>query len=119
MSAQVLNLDVIEQGATFSQVVTLNPVINLTGCTGRCQIRQYTNQSYPVLAAPVITIDANPLLGKFTIAMTAAITAAFPTAGLTHSDRLTCYYDVEMVNGTTITRVLQGSVQVSPRVTTA
>lgn len=116
MSAQSLNLDSIEQGATWSQQITLDPVVDLTSYTGTCKIRQYTNQNYPILAEPTVTIDT-PASGIFTLSLTATQTKNLPCTGLSFTDRLTLYYDVEMTQGATVLRVLQGSVQVTPGVT--
>ena len=116
MSANTINL-LIDQGATFSQVVTLDPVIDLTGYAGTCQIRQYPSPLSAVVATPTITVDANPLLGKFTIALTAAQALAIPVSGTAHSDKTTYYYDVNMTKTADVMRVLQGTVSVSPVVT--
>jgi len=116
MSTTTLNL-LINQNETFSQVVTLDPVINLTGYAGTCQIRQYPSPLSAVVASPTITLDADPTLGKFTIAMTAAITRELPVSGTAHSDKTTYYYDVNMTSAATVIRVLQGTVAVSPSVT--
>jgi len=116
MSTTTLNL-LVNQNETFAQVVTLDPVVNLTGYVGTCQIRQYPSPLSAVVASPTITLDVNPLLGKFTIAMTAAITLALPVSGTAHTEKTTYYYDVNMTSGTTVIRVLQGTVSVSPCVT--
>jgi hypothetical protein len=115
MSAQSLNLNSIEQGATWSQQITLDPVVDLTGYTGVCRIRQYTNQNYPILAEPTVTIDT-PASGILTLSLTATQSANLPCTGLSFTDRLTLYYDVEVTSGTTVLRILQGTVQVTPRV---
>lgn len=116
MAAMTQNLT-IEQGTTWSQTITLSPVVDLTGLAGRCQIRQYPSPLYPVIASPAIALAVDPTTGVFTMSLTAAETAAMPVAGTSHTDKTTYYYDVEMYNGSSVLRVLQGSIQVSPEVT--
>lgn len=118
MAAQVLNLNNIEQGATWEQVITLSPVVNLTGFAGKCEIRASASIESRIVAAPTVTIDANPLLGKFTLSLTAAQTATIPCTTFTAYNTLTRYqYDVIITSGTNVIRVLNGNVSVSPQIT--
>lgn len=122
MSAMVLNLNNIEQGADWSQVITLDPVVDLTGYTGTCQIRSTASADSPVVASPTVTLDADPTLGKFTLALAAVDTSRIPVTYTTAYSVLTPYqYDVKMTHGVSgaVLRVLNGRVSVSPQVTRA
>jgi hypothetical protein len=122
MAAGVCNL-LIQQGETFSRVITITdnqvvPVpINLTGYTARASIRP-TADSSTITANFICTFDPNPALGKITISLTDTITAGIPTTGKTAFDKLAKYqWDMEIVTGSTVTRLLNGAVEVSPEVT--
>ncbi|MFD5384265.1 hypothetical protein ACFWMG_04710 [Streptomyces sp. NPDC127074] len=100
----------IEQGATFAETYTSTnddgSAVDWTGWTPRAQIR--------VLAAPdaELLLDLTPYL----TATGAAITLSIPadtTTTLTRSGR----WDLELVNGTTVIRLLQGRATLAPEVT--
>lgn len=122
MAAIVLDLN-IEQGSTFLQNVVLSPVIDLTGFTGVCHIRAQASPNYPIVAKPVITVSATvPETGAFSIALSATDTAGIPctsvgTGALMYNILTTYTYDVEMVKGSEVIRVVNGKVLVSPEVT--
>lgn len=116
MATNVVTLT-INQGATFSQTITLDPVIDLTGGTGTCQIREKASQAKPIIASPTVTLSGTPTNGVFTLYLTAAQTLAFPVNGESYSDTTTYYYDVNMVISGTTTRVAHGPCIVSPAVT--
>lgn len=107
----------INQGETFSQAITLDPVVDLTGGVGTCQIRQKASQAYPVLASPSVTLSATPADGTFTLALTAAQTLALPVNGDTYASVASYVYDVFMTISGVVTKVAAGSVTVSPAVT--
>lgn len=105
----------IEQGATLRQPfiwLAGGAPVNLTGWTGRMQIRQDVTSS--IALATLSTANGGIVIdgpsGKFSMYMTAAQTAAlsFDTA----------VYDLELVavNGDVI-RIIQGDVVLSPEVT--
>lgn len=122
MAAMVLNLNTIEQGADWSQVVTLDPVVDLTGYTGTCQIRATASADSPVVASPSVTLDADPTLGKFTLALAAVDTSRIPVQYSSSYSTLSRYlYDVKFVHGVSgaVIRALNGTVSVSPQVTRA
>lgn len=105
----------IEQGATLRQPFEWKAggvPVNLTGWTGRMQIRPDVASSsvYATLTTANGGISINGPAGTFSIYMTASQTAAlsFDTA----------VYDLELiaVNGDVI-RIIQGDVIVSPEVT--
>ena len=102
----------IEQGTTWSVTVTLKKTnqspFDLTGYTGRCQIRK-TYTSTNILASPTVTIPSGTD-GKVVLSLTEAQTSSLPDTY--------AVYDVELVapNGD-VTRILQGKVKVSLEVT--
>jgi hypothetical protein len=106
----------IEQGAT-----TIKPFVwksgedvpvNLTGATVRMQVRRSTSSSDVLLEASTANsrIQLDPLLGKFTLVLSATVTAAISW--------LTGVYDIEITasNGV-VTRLVQGTITVSKEVT--
>lgn len=104
-----------EQGATFSRQVlwkdSLGVPINLTGFTGRMQLRKsYNSLTYIIsLTTENGGITLGGVLGTIDILMTASQTAAI-TAG-------NYLYDLELVNGSTVYRLLSGSIEVTAEVT--
>lgn len=107
----------IYQGATFSRTFqwktgTPAVAVNLTGYTARMQIRRKITDTDVVLSLTTsnggITIT-NAAQGTFQIDITATQTEALTIkAGV---------YDLEMVSGAVVTRLLQGAISVSPEVT--
>lgn len=106
----------IEQGATLLKTVTWKDdngtPINLTGCTARLQARSST--SSPTVLIDLTTenggIVITPLTGTLTLNMTATQTAALAFKR--------AKYDLEVVDAAGfVTRLLQGSISVSPEVT--
>jgi len=116
MAVTAANL-AINQGETYSQVLTSNPVVNLTGAVGVCQIRQKASGQYPVLASPTVTLSATPTDGTVTLALTAAETAAMPVYGDSSSNTTSYVYDVFVTIGGVKTKIFVGSAVVSPAVT--
>jgi len=109
MAAGKLNL-VVEQGATFSRTVTVSnsgTPVNLTGKTLRGKLRRRPTDV--AAAADFTTAITNAAGGVFTISL-----AATTTSGLRAEDH---YYDIELVDGATVTRLLEGTVYVSFEVT--
>jgi hypothetical protein len=109
-----LNLS-IEQGATFTHVLTwkdeLDVAINLTGATARMQVRDSIDGEVLIelttendrLSIPVGTD------GKIHLEISATDTAAMTwVKGV---------YDLEVVIGSTVTRLVEGKVKVSKEVT--
>lgn len=100
----------IEQGATFSETYTTTnddgSPIDWTGWTPRAQIR--------VLAAPdaELLLDLTPYLMVAGTAITLLVPATV-TAALTRSGR----WDLELANGDTVMRILQGRALLLPEVT--
>jgi hypothetical protein len=102
----------IDQGSSFASVVTVEDsqglVFNLTGYTVRGQIRK----SYSSLTAVNFTASvAQASAGTIQISLTAVQTAAMKPGRY--------LYDIEIVQTSSgnVTRVVEGQVEVSPRVT--
>lgn len=115
MAAGTYDLE-LEQGATFALTVTwrdsASAPINLTGYTARMQIRKTVSAPTTILSLT----DANGGLTLGGAAGTIAIAiSATQTAAITASAGV---YDLELVaaNGF-VTRVLEGSVNISKEVT--
>ena len=104
---------VIEQGATFGLTLTYeNPdetPIDLTGMTARMQVRDASDDSLIIeLTTENGRITLGEATGKITLAITAADTAALDRGGV---------YDLELVNGTEVNRIIQGKATLSEEVT--
>ena len=111
-SAGKLDLEVA-QGATFSLTLTIQDstgtAINLTSYTGAAQIRRNYGDSSAVVAFTVTFTDRTN--GIVTISLTSTQTAA-----LTANQK--CVWDMTLTDGSsTVSRILQGNVTISPRVT--
>ena len=119
MIAGVLDI-YIEQGTTWSIDLTIQQSngqpMDLTGYTGRCQIRS-SAISQTILASPAVTVtDAKN--GKLTISLTADETAAIPVNGYSYSSVSQYVYDLELVDGMgRVMRLLNGYARISPEVT--
>lgn len=100
---------VIDQGATFSTDLTLTDengdALNLVGYTANSQLRKWYTSSNSV----AFSTSSNTDTGVVTLSLTANQTAAL-TAGR-------YVYDVEISDGTTISRIVEGIVTVTPNVT--
>lgn len=112
MSAGKLNI-LVEAGATFSKTITVNSTpntpLNLTGKTLRGQIR-YKLQDSAAAATFTFTLanqSTNPGVATW-------ILSATDSALLTQTRAI---YDVELVDGSTVTRLLEGEVFISLNVT--
>jgi hypothetical protein len=114
MAATTYDL-LIEQGATYSQVITYKDngvAVNLTGYTARMQVRA-TLESASTLVE-LTTENSRIALGGTAGTITLTIAAA-DTAALTSGRGV---YDLELVSGAGIvTRLLQGVATISRNVT--
>jgi|TARA_B100000085_G_scaffold70116_1_gene62816 hypothetical protein len=110
--AALTNL-LIEQGASFSSTITLynedDTVFDLTDYTAASQIRKsYSSSS--ASATFTIAFSADRTLGQITLSLTPTQTANLEEGRYV--------YDTEVTSSdSTVTRVLQGTVTVSPNVT--
>ena len=105
----------IEQGATFSQVITYKDngvAVNLTGYTARMQVRATLESASTLIE--LTTANSRIALGGAAGTITLSIAAA-DTAALTSGRGV---YDLELVSGSGIvTRLLQGVCTISRNVT--
>lgn len=114
MSAGTWNMT-IEQGATFSAVLTWRDsngsAINLTGHTARMQIRTSARAAAATLSLTTENgrIALGGAAGTITLSISAADTAAIQARPYV--------YDLELVNGATVTPVVKGACLVTPEVT--
>lgn len=102
----------IDQGSDFASTVTVEGsdgiTYNLTGYTARGQIRKSYSSTTAVSFATAIN---SPEQGKIQLTLTAVQTAAMKAGRY--------LYDVEVVQTSSgkVTRVVEGQVEVNPRIT--
>lgn len=105
----------IEQGATFNPVLTWKDqngvLVDLSGYSARMQIRDSVEATGFLHEAT--TVNGQIVLGGAAGTITFNIDAA-TTAGFTFE---TAVYDLELVSGAVVTRLLQGDVVLSLEVT--
>lgn len=116
MVAGIYNNFIIEQGATFGHVLTWKDssgtAINITGYTARMKIKKNYDASTSLI--DLTTENGRISLGGAAGTITLTISAS-DTDSLTQGVYV---YDLEMVSGSTVTRLLQGSINVVRQVTT-
>jgi hypothetical protein len=100
---------VIDQGASFTTTISLTDeygnATDLTGYTGESVIKKWYTSTSSVPFAVALTGTT----GQVTLTLTAAQTAAL--------DYGRYVYDVNLTLGSTISRVLEGIITVTPAVT--
>jgi hypothetical protein len=101
----------IEQGATFTLAIDVAG-LNLSGYSGRGQIRSKANSS-EILAPLTVTIAGSVV----NISLTAAQTALLPATGDLYNNTYSATYDVELFSGASVVRLLNGVARISPEVT--
>lgn len=116
----------IDAGSTFTFRLTWwtdaerTSAVDLTGYTARMQVRAASDVSPSPPGTPLVdlTSGAGITLGGVAGTIVVVIPAA-TTAALTPADELAeAYrYDLEVVNGSVVTRLVEGFVSVSPEVT--
>ena len=105
----------IEQGTTFAFSVSwkddTDALIDLTGYTARMQLRYGSNTGTVAieLTTENLGIDIDVLSSTITINITAVETSELEIKP--------CVYDLEMVKGENVTRLLEGKVKISGEVT--
>jgi hypothetical protein len=101
----------IEQGATFTRLLTLkenDSVMNLTGYSAASQMRLTHDTS--TVAGTITSVVASGTGGQITLSMTAAQTGAIEEG--------IYVYDAEITNSVgSVTRILQGRITLTPQVT--
>ena len=111
--AAIANLT-IDQGATFSSDVTVKDAngnaFNLTGYTATAKMAKGYS-STRTRTTITCTINADPTTGIVTLSLTATETAALDAPAR-------YVYDLEITSGATVTRVIEGIINVRPNVTT-
>lgn len=114
MPAGIYNITA-EQGATFTRVITwrdfAGDLIDLTGYTARMQVRNDYTSSTTVLSLTTENgqITLGGALGTVTLLVSATDMSALSA--------LNFIYDLEMVNGGTVTRLVEGTFMVNAEVT--
>jgi hypothetical protein len=112
----------IDQGATFSRSISLKnsdgDPYDLSAASISAQIRSTATSSVKI-ADFTVSISSPAASGQFIMSMPASGTALLPVDPNEGPERVNSVYayDVEMVIGSTVTRLLQGEVVVSPEVT--
>ena len=108
--AAIANLT-MDQGATFSTVITVyqnDSILDLSGYSAAAQIRK----SYSSSSSTSFTtaIDSDTTTGKITLSLTSTQTAALEEGRYV--------YDLEILqtSSSTITRVIEGIINVRPQV---
>lgn len=111
MPAEYANL-LIESGSTFSYTKEFNNTDgtnrDFTGATGACKIRKSYYSNFNVYTLSV-SVDSPATDGKITISATANQTTTFKPGRYV--------YDVELTNGSVVTRILEGIAEVRPNAT--
>jgi hypothetical protein len=114
MPAGIYNITA-EQGATFTRVLTWrdsnDALIDLTGYTARMQVRADYASSTVVLSLTTENgkITLGGVLGTITLLVSASEMADVAGSGFV--------YDLEMVNGGNVRRLLQGNFTANAEVT--
>lgn len=109
----------IDKGSTFEKEITWSTVtnnvstpVNLTGMSIRAMFREEMDSPSPFLTLTTENggaVISDALLGKFKLLVPAATSSAIiPISGV---------WDVELVSGVTVVRLLEGKVKLKPEVT--
>jgi hypothetical protein len=106
---------IADQGATFSLVLTYKDssgaLVNLTGYTARMAVRT-------VPAADTVALSLTTENGRVTLGGAAGtITLNVAAADMVNVDDGQYVYDLELVQGVTVTRLVMGTFLVRPEVT--
>lgn len=104
----------LDQGSTFTMNVVYKDSegtpVDLTSYTARSQARENIDSETTLwnLVSPSNITLSN--VGQITLTVSATTTAAY-------TPNKTYFYDLEILNGSTVIRLLQGQIYVSPEVT--
>jgi hypothetical protein len=107
---------IADQGATFTRQLTWNDstgsAVNLTGYTARMQVRNSID------AAGAATLSLTTENGRIVLGGTAGTITLSAEATATQAVTAGSYvYDLELVSGSTVTRLVQGSFTLRGEVT--
>jgi hypothetical protein len=123
MSAGTYNI-VAEQGATYSKLFTLTnsagDPIDLTGYTARLQVREKYSSEVKLLDLTTENsgITLGGAAGTVAVLATATQMAAIIVPDLPGTPpKRSAVYDLELITGSTITRLLQGKFDITREVT--
>lgn len=100
---------------TVSEGHITDTPIDLTGLTGRASIKTYAGADQAVAIPTVEITDA--VNGRILISLSAEETSAIVTRGNTWKDVTVFQWDCYLDDDTESFRILQGSIEVSPKVT--
>jgi len=104
----------IDQGATFSRTITVKnydeSLYNLTGHTARMQIRRQIEDTTVMLELTTENgrITLGGAAGTIELLITAADTSTLTTSGV---------YDLELVEGAVVKRLIRGNINLNLEVT--
>ena len=117
----------IFQGATFNQTLfyeTGEPSspVDLTGFSAKMQIRSSHKSKVVILELSTTTGGGNGRItlgtnGNFATGAINLFISASDAAQLSVCDDVKPVYDLELTNGSVVTRILQGNVTIAPEVT--
>lgn len=117
MSAGTYDI-VIEQGATYALPVTITvPGVDYTGYTARAKVRDLFTSAGTTLVSFTVTNGAQSV-GSYalTLSLTATQTAAL-SATASGRNYAIGFWDLEIVSGATVNRILQGKVTLAMEAT--
>jgi hypothetical protein len=102
----------IEAGATFNVELELDNAdgsnLNLTGYTGASKMRKSYYSDFNIYPLTVSIVQP-PTEGKIILSATASETSTFKPGRYV--------YDVEITSGSSVTRVIEGIIEVTPNAT--
>ncbi len=124
MAAGIFNEFIIEKGATFSEVLEYldgnGTGIDLSSYTLRGKIKRKVSDTNALCSFTFTLANQGTNPGRFTVSLTATQTASLPWNQDVYGaqkDTLV-YYDIEAVLGAQVDRILQGTINLNPEVTT-
>ena len=113
----------IEQGTDYSLLVTLkddnNALINLTGHAFRGKIRKTASSPTVIAEFSFEVLDQGTNTGEFKVKLDDAVSSAIALDPSENPERTTTFfcYDIESELAGTVTRWLEGTVEMSPELT--
>lgn len=115
----------IEQGATFYQEFqwmvkdkdddAAYVPVDISGYKLRCQMRSSASSSIVIKQLKADFVNAKE--GIFSISLSAEETASLPSFGCCWKDYEKYPYDIELVGGNAVIRLIHGVISLSPEVT--